>query len=55
MSNTEYLPFTSFDTRLGKAGFLAYMPIQLINQQSTATSSTLLDTGSTVNVLPYPQ
>jgi predicted aspartyl protease len=54
MSNTEQFPFTSFDTRLGEAGFRAYMPIQLINQQSNVTSSALLDTGATVNVLPYP-
>ncbi len=53
MSNTEQFPFTSFDTRLGEARFLAYMLIQLINQQSTVTISALLDTDATVNVLPY--
>lgn len=30
------------------------MPIQLINQQLAVTNSALLDTGATVNVLPYP-
>jgi predicted aspartyl protease len=54
MTNTEQFPFISADTTLGEAGFRPYIPIQLINQQSTVTNSALLDTGATVNVLPYP-
>ena len=35
------------------ATILAYLPIQLNNQKSTVSISALVDSGSTVNVLPY--
>jgi len=54
MPNTEQFPFVNADATLGEAGFRPYMPINLINQQSGVTKSALLDTGATVNVLPYP-
>ena len=43
-------------TELGHshAGLLAYLPITLNNESHSLAVSGLLDTGSTVNVLPYP-
>jgi hypothetical protein len=53
MSNVEQFTFINADTTLGEAGFRPYMPITLVNQESSITISALLDTGATVNVLPY--
>ncbi|WGV23483.1 hypothetical protein [Halotia branconii] len=53
MSSVEQFPFVNADTTLGEAGFRPYMPIQLVSQQCSITASALLDTGATVNVLPY--
>lgn len=53
MPNLEQFPFINADITLGEAGFRPYMPIRLVNQQSSTTISVLLDTGATVNVLPY--
>ncbi|MBD2498742.1 hypothetical protein [Nostoc sp. FACHB-280] len=52
MVNVEQFPFVNADTALGEAGFRPQMPIILSNQRSITTSA-LLDTGATVNVLPY--
>lgn len=52
MPNVEQFPFVNADTALGEAGFRLQMPITLSNQCSITTSA-LLDTGATVNVLPY--
>jgi len=52
MPNVEQFPFVNADTALGEAGFRPQMPITLSNQRSITTSA-LLDTGATVNVLPY--
>jgi hypothetical protein len=54
MSNTEQFPYLNADLNLGEAGFRPYMPITLEYQQSSKTVSALLDTGATVNVMPYP-
>ncbi|MBU7586591.1 MAG: hypothetical protein KAF91_27645 [Nostoc sp. TH1S01] len=54
MSNVEQFPFVNADTTLGEAGFRPYMPINLASQKCSITTSALLDTGATVNVLPYP-
>lgn len=35
-------------------GLLAYLPITLSHESDSLAVSALLDTGSTVNVLPYP-
>ena len=53
MSNVEQFTCINADTTLGEAGFRPYMPITLVNQESSITISALLDTGATVNVLPY--
>lgn len=53
MLNAEQFPYLSSDSKLGEAGFRPYMPITLANQQSSIATSALLDTGATVNVLPY--
>ncbi|MEH2106405.1 hypothetical protein [Nostoc sp.] len=38
---------------MGEASFRTYLPLTLIYQQSSAIASGLLDTGASVNVLPY--
>ncbi|HEY9812306.1 MAG TPA: aspartyl protease family protein [Candidatus Sericytochromatia bacterium] len=53
MRNAERYPFVSSDTALGEASFRPYLPLTLIYQQVSVTSSALLDTGASVNVLPY--
>jgi len=53
MTSFEQFPFINADTKLGEAGFRPHMLIQLLNQQSSIQASALLDTGATVNVLPY--
>lgn len=53
MSNSERYQFISADTTLGEAAFLPYLPISLNHQDSSVEISGLLDTGATVNVLPY--
>ena len=53
MQNGEFYPFINADTALGEAGFRPYLPISLTNQQLSVTTSALLDTGATVNVLAY--
>lgn len=53
MRNAERYPFVSSDTALGEASFCPYLPFALVNQQVSLTTSALLDTGTSVNVLPY--
>jgi len=53
MSNSHKYSFTTFDTSLGEAGFRPYLPITLIHCGQELQALGLLDTGSTVNVLPY--
>ena len=53
MRNTERHPFVSSDTALGEASSRPYLPFALVHQQVSVTSSALLDTGASVNVLPY--
>ncbi|WP_414545650.1 hypothetical protein [Nostoc sp. CCY0012] len=53
MPRVEQFPFVNADKTLGEAGFRPQMPITLANQQCSITTSALLDTGATVNVLPY--
>lgn len=51
--NTERYPFVCSDTALGEAGFRPCLPFTLLNQQVSIQASGLLDTGASVNVLPY--
>jgi hypothetical protein len=53
MPNAERYPFVSGDTALGEASFRPYLPFTLLNQQVSVRASALLDTGASVNVLPY--
>jgi len=53
MRNAERYPFVSDDTALGEASFRPYLPFTLLNQQVSVRASALLDTGASVNVLPY--
>ena len=53
MRNAKRYPFVSSDTTLGEASFRPYLPFALVHQQVSVTSSALLDTGASVNVLPY--
>jgi hypothetical protein len=53
MRNAERYPFVSSDAVLGEASFRPYLPFTLVHQQVSVPSSALLDTGASVNVLPY--
>lgn len=53
MRNAERYSFISNDTALGEASFRPYLPLNLIYQQNSIEASGLLDTGASVNVLPY--
>ncbi|MEO1376085.1 MAG: hypothetical protein AAFW70_17585 [Cyanobacteria bacterium J06635_10] len=53
MNNAEQYPFVSSNVTLGEASFRPYLPLTLIYQQFSVTTSGLLDTGASVNVLPY--
>lgn len=39
--------------RAGEASFRPYLPFTLVHQQTSIKTSGLLDTGASVNVLPY--
>jgi hypothetical protein len=53
MRNAERYPFISSDTTLGEASFRPYLPFSLVRQQTSITASALLDTGASINVMPY--
>lgn len=53
MRNGELYPFVTLDVALGEASFRPCLPLTLIYQQSSVVASALLDTGASVNVLPY--
>jgi hypothetical protein len=53
MRNAERYPFISSDPTLGEASFRPYLPCSLVRQQTSVTASALLDTGASVNVMPY--
>lgn len=53
MNNSERYRFISADSALGEAAFRPYLPISLTHQNSSVEVSGLLDTGATINVLPY--
>ena len=53
MPNPERYPFLMGDPTLGEASFRPYLPFTLLNQQVAVPVSALLDTGASVNVLPY--
>lgn len=53
MLNAERYPFLSGDPALGEASFRPYLPFTLIYQGNAVATTGLLDTGASVNVLPY--
>lgn len=53
MRNAERYAFISNDVALGEASFRPYLSFTLVHQQVSVISSALLDTGASVNVLPY--
>ena len=46
-------PFIAMDSRLGEASLQPRLPITLSYQENSIEASGLLDTGATVNVMPY--
>ena len=53
MSNIERFAFSEVEPSVGTASLLPYLPLTLINGNTHIGVSCLLDTGSTVNVMPY--
>ena len=53
MYDAERYPFLMGDPALGEASFRPYLPFTLLYQQASVPASALLDTGASVNVLPY--
>lgn len=53
MANKLRFSFTEVDPKLGSLSALPYLPLVLNYQNQSLSVSGLLDTGSTVNVLPY--
>jgi len=53
MRNAERFAFTAADSKLVEASFQPYLSITLTYHDRSRTVSGLLDTGATVNVLPY--
>ena len=53
MADKVRFSFTEVDPKLGALSTLPYLPIVLTYQSKSIRVSGLLDTGSSVNVLPY--
>lgn len=53
MSEAERFSFSEVDNTLGIASRLPYLPLTLSHGDRSISVSGLLDTGATVNVLPY--
>ncbi|CAN1211761.1 Retroviral aspartyl protease [Tumidithrix helvetica PCC 7403] len=53
MRNAKRYSFVSGDAALGEAGFRPHLPFTLVYEQNSVAASGLLDTGASVNVLPY--
>jgi len=53
MADKLRFAFTAVDPSFGALGMLPYLPLVLTSQSQSVSVSGLLDTGSTVNVLPY--
>jgi hypothetical protein len=53
MTDKIRFAFTEIDPKLGALSTLPYLPIILTYQNQSVRGSGLLDTGSSVNVLPY--
>lgn len=53
MRNAQRYSYVSLNATLGEAGFRPYLPLVLAYQERQLQNTGLLDTGATVNVLPY--
>jgi hypothetical protein len=53
MRNAERFVYTATQDGPGAVSLMPKLPIRLVLQQLSTTASGLLDTGATVNVLPY--
>jgi hypothetical protein len=53
MSNTEQFSYSSLNSYATEASFLPYLPITFTYQGKSTAVLGLVDTGATVNVLPY--
>jgi hypothetical protein len=53
MPNAQRYAFVSADSALGEASLRPYLPLTLTYQGQTTATFGLLDTGASVNVLPY--
>jgi hypothetical protein len=54
MTQGVRFPYIAIDPAHPGASRLPYVPLTLANGQTIVALSGLLDTGATVNVLPYP-
>ncbi len=54
MNDPIRLPFTAVTNSLGEAGFSPLLPLTISFQNNSVETTGLLDTGATVNVLPFP-
>ncbi len=53
MNNAQRFSYQQINQKIGAASYLPFLPITLSNKNNSLTVSGLLDTGATVNVLPY--
>jgi hypothetical protein len=53
MPDSERFNFSVAEQALGESGLMPFLPITLHHQSSATTTLGLLDTGATVNVMPY--
>lgn len=53
MNKSQRFSYQQINQKIGAASYLPFLPLTLINNNNILTVSGLLDTGSTVNVLPY--
>jgi len=53
VAEAERYSFTELEPSLGAASYMPLLPLSLLHNDQRITVSALLDTGSTVNVLPF--
>ena len=53
MLNSQRFPFIERMDSLGRSSIMPYLPITLSNGSNSVEVMALLDTGASVNVLPY--
>ncbi len=51
--NIARFPYVEVDASLGAVSAMPYLPIRLIHNQQEVLVSALVDSGATLNVLPY--